>query len=113
MPSMWNSSTRWSRASINFVGASTRVLILTSQGRIFSAGADLLRILSGAPAYIRVFMPILTKAFETLFCYPKPVIAAINGHAIAGGCVLVCAADCLIMARQSGRIGLSEMLWEF
>jgi enoyl-CoA hydratase len=79
--------------------SSAQALVLTGQGRIFSAGVDLVRVLNDGPAYIRVFMPILSKAFEALFCYPKPVIAAINGHAIAGGCVLGCAADHRIMAQ--------------
>jgi len=37
-------------------------------------------------------------------------VAAINGHAIAGGCVLACCADRRIMARESGRIGVTEIL---
>ena len=57
-----------------------------------------------------MFLPALSKAFETLFCFPKPVVAAINGHAIAGGCVLACAADYRIMAQQTGRIGVPELL---
>jgi enoyl-CoA hydratase len=38
------------------------------------------------------------------------VVAAINGHAIAGGCVLACCADRRIMAREAGRIGVTEIL---
>jgi enoyl-CoA hydratase len=37
-------------------------------------------------------------------------VAAINGHAIAGGCVLACCADRRIMARDAGRIGVTELL---
>ena len=37
-------------------------------------------------------------------------MAAINGHAIAGGCVLACAADKRLMARDAGRIGVTELL---
>jgi enoyl-CoA hydratase len=44
------------------------------------------------------------------FAFPKPVVAAINGHAIAGGCVFACAADRRLMAREAGRIGVSELL---
>ena len=46
----------------------------------------------------------------TVFSYPKPVVAAINGHAIAGGCVLACAADKRLIAREAGRIGVTELL---
>ena len=92
-----------------FRHSSVQAIVLTSEGPIFSAGVDLVRVLKEGPAYIRTFLPILSKAFETLFCYPKPVVAAINGHAIAGGCVLACAADHRIMTRSPGRIGIPEM----
>ena len=48
--------------------------------------------------------------FAAVFSYPKPIVAAINGHAIAGGCVLACAADRRLMAREAGRIGVTELL---
>jgi len=37
-------------------------------------------------------------------------VAAVNGHAIAGGCILACAADWRLMSRQPGRIGIPELL---
>jgi enoyl-CoA hydratase len=90
--------------------SSARAVVLTGQNRIFSAGVDLLRALDGGPEYLRIFLPTLSRTFETLFFYPKPVVAAINGHAIAGGCVLACAADKRVMARDSGRVGVPELL---
>jgi enoyl-CoA hydratase len=84
-------------------GSPLRALIITGSSRIFSAGVDLLRVLEGGPVYVRRFLPSLCNAFETLFCFPKPVLAAINGHAIAGGCVFACAADHRLMAMASGR----------
>jgi len=42
-------------------------------------------------AYVRVFLPALNRAVETLFSLLKPVVAAVNGHAIAGGCIIACA----------------------
>jgi enoyl-CoA hydratase len=45
-----------------------------------------------------------------VFFLPKLVVAAINGHAIAGGCVLTCCADRRLMARGVGRIGVTELL---
>jgi enoyl-CoA hydratase len=45
-----------------------------------------------------------------IFHFPKPVVAAINGHAIAGGAVLAACADRRIMANGSGRIGVTELL---
>ena len=85
-------------------------LVLTGDGRMFSAGVDLLRILNGGAAYVRTFLPSLDRMLETLFSCPKPVVAAVNGHAIAGGCVMASAADYRMMAREPGRIGIPELL---
>ena len=90
--------------------APSRALLLTGQGSIFSAGVDLRRVLDGGPAYLATFLPALCKAFETVFFFPQPVIAAVNGHAIAGGCILACAADYRVMAQHNGRIGVPELL---
>jgi enoyl-CoA hydratase len=87
-----------------------RGVVLVGQGKMFSVGLDLVRILEGGAAYLREFVPLFNRTFETLFAYPKPVIAAVNGHAIAGGCIMTCAADYRIMAREPGRIGIPELL---
>ena len=59
---------------------------------------------------MRALLPAFRRSFEALFDYPKPVVAAVNGHAIAGGCVLACAADHRIMASGTARIGVPELL---
>jgi enoyl-CoA hydratase len=87
-----------------------RAVVVIGSGRIFSAGVDLLRLLDGGRPYIREFLPVLSTMLETVFSHPKPVVAAINGHAVAGGCVLACAADKRLMAREAGRIGVAELL---
>src|SRR5262249_57136121 len=51
-----------------------------------------------------------SRFVRTLFALPRPVVAAVNGHAIAGGCVLVLAADVRLMAAEAVRIGLPELL---
>lgn len=85
-------------------------IVIAANGRIFSAGVDLLRLLDGGVPYIRKFLPALSTMLATVFAHPKPVVAAINGHAMAGGCVLACAADRRLMAREAGRIGVTELL---
>jgi enoyl-CoA hydratase len=85
-------------------------VVVIGRGPIFSAGVDLVRLVAEGPAYVRRFLPLLNRAFETAFTFPKPLIAAVNGHAIAGGCVLACTADRRLMARGSGRIGIPELL---
>jgi enoyl-CoA hydratase len=77
---------------------------------MFSAGVDLLRLGKDGAPYVRRFLPALHRLYETVFFFPKPVVAAVNGHAIAGGCVLACCADRRIAARDSGRIGVTELL---
>src|SRR6476659_465774 len=90
--------------------ADTKAIVLTGRGKIFSAGVDLKRLSSGGAEYIRRFLPALHRLYEVAFFHPKPVVAAVNGHAIAGGCVLACCADRRLMAREAGRIGVTEIL---
>ena len=93
-----------------FAEISSRAVVMTATGRTFSAGVDLVRLLEGGAPYVRKFLPVLSNMFVTVFSHPAPVVAAINGHAIAGGCVLACAADKRLMARDGGRIGVTELL---
>jgi enoyl-CoA hydratase len=91
-------------------GSEARAVVLTGQGPMFSAGVDLIRLGEGGAAYVRRFLPALHRLYDTVFFFPKPVVAAINGHAIAGGCVLQCCADRRIAAHGGGRIGVTELL---
>lgn len=86
-----------------------RAVILTGTGKAFSAGVDLFRILNGGEEYLHRFLPLLSAGLERLFLFPKPVVAAVNGHALAGGCILACACDYRIMARGTGTIGVTEL----
>lgn len=87
-----------------------RAVILTGTGSIFSAGVDLFRVTDGGQAYADRFLPLLSTFVRALFTLPVPVVAAVNGHAIAGGGVMTLAADYRLMARGSGRIGVPELL---
>ncbi len=90
--------------------SSVAALVLTGSGTIFSAGVHLLRIVDGGAPYVRTFLPAVSQTFEALFTFPKPLVAAVNGHAIAGGCVMACASDARYMAHGPGRIGIPELL---
>jgi enoyl-CoA hydratase len=90
--------------------ADAKAIVLTGRGTIFSAGVDLKRLSAGGADYIRRFLPALHRLYEAAFFHPKPVVAAVNGYAIAGGCVLACCADRRLMARDAGRIGVTEIL---
>lgn len=86
-----------------------KAVVLTGSGHAFSAGVDLRRFLDGGEPYLREFLPALSEAFLAVFELAKPVVAALNGYAIAGGCVLACCADTTLMAEGDGRIGIPEI----
>jgi enoyl-CoA hydratase len=83
-------------------------VILTGTGSTFSAGVDLPRMVNTGGEYIQNFVEALDAALRGVFVFPKPVVAAVNGHAIAGGAILAFACDYRLMS--GGRIGVPEML---
>ncbi len=82
-------------------------VVITGAGRCFSAGVDLKAIIDGGPEYTSRFLTTISEAVLAVFDHPAPVVAAINGHAIAGGCVLAMCADVRLMS--AGTIGLTEV----
>jgi enoyl-CoA hydratase len=84
-------------------------VVLTGSGSIFSAGVDLRRVLEGGAGYVRELLPLLRAAFERLALFERPVVAAVNGHAIAGGFILLAAADQALMVADRGTVGVTEL----
>jgi len=85
-------------------------VVVTGHGGVFSAGVDLKRIVSERAAYVERFLPALDRALTAFLEVSAPVVAAVNGHAIAGGCIIACACDRRLMAAGSGRIGVPELI---
>jgi enoyl-CoA hydratase len=85
-------------------------LVITGTGSAFSAGVDLFRVLDGGAEYLQRFLPAMASLFRALLTFPKPAIAAVNGHAIAGGCIVAATCDARLMADGKGRIGIPELL---
>jgi crotonobetainyl-CoA hydratase len=83
-----------------------RAVVLTGAGDVFSAGADLKVVAQGRAADIARakggFAGIVTRDF------PKPIIAAVNGPALAGGCEIVLSCD-LVVAAETARFGIPEV----
>lgn len=83
-------------------------VVITGTDSVFSAGADLRRVLGEDADYVAAGIDALTRAFKTLFTFPRPLVAAVNGHALAGGCIITCACDHRLIA-SSASIGAIEL----
>jgi len=83
--------------------------ILTAKGSIFCAGLDVVELYGYDEDGMDTFWEDFGRLLRDLVSFPKPLIAAINGHAPAGGCVLAMCCDYRFMAEGQGRIGLNEV----
>ena len=89
---------------------SVKAAILTGAGdRFFSNGLDV-------AALLPLTRPELTRFFDTfiglcteMYLFPKPLVAAINGHAMAGGLILALTADYQLIGADNRYLGLSEV----
>ena len=88
----------------------TSAIVLTGTKSIFCAGVDLFRVVDGGEEYLKEFLPSLSRLFASLFSAQKPIVGAINGHAIAGGAIMMLCADHRIMTEGRGRTGTPELL---
>jgi enoyl-CoA hydratase len=85
----------------------TDAIVLTGNGRAFSAGVNLKRLMEDDLSYTSEFLDMLSGAILEVFLHPRPVIAAIDGHAIAGGFILASACDLRLMS--AGLTGMTEL----
>lgn len=90
-------------------GSGARAVLLTGAGNSFCAGVDLVRLLAEDGRYLAEFLPATRQLLQRLFFLPLPVVAAVNGHAVAGGCVLACACDHAFGA-AGAKVGVAEIL---
>ena len=86
-----------------------RGIVLTGTGKFFSFGFDIPEFF-GMPkdafaAYLRKFATL----YRDLFLHPRPVVAALNGHTVAGGCMIATACDLRVMVKENAKIGLNEI----
>jgi enoyl-CoA hydratase/carnithine racemase len=86
-----------------------RAVVLTGAGKFFSFGFDIPQFLSYSKEQFTAFLKAFTDLYAHVFLFPKPVIAALNGHTIAGGCMLATACDYRIMVAGKARISLNEV----
>jgi Delta3-Delta2-enoyl-CoA isomerase len=86
-----------------------RAVILTGAGKFFSFGFDIPEFLTFTPDAFTKYLQTFTDFYRYVFAFPKPVIAAINGHAVAGGCMVALACDYRVMSAGRATIGLNEI----
>lgn len=86
-------------------------ILLTGEGRAFSAGLNLKEVVSLDGPGLTHFLGLLAEACSKIYHYPGPIVAAINGHAIAGGCLLALFCDQRILSNHPKvRMGLNEVV---
>jgi enoyl-CoA hydratase len=83
-------------------------VVITGRERFFSAGLDLKAVPELSPAQQRQTVDGINRLFSGWYSFPRPVVAAVNGHAIAGGLILALCADHRVCATE-GKLGLTEL----
>lgn len=87
-----------------------RVVVLTGAGKVFSAGADLAALealQTASPMDNLADSRHLADLFAAIYRHPKPVVAKVNGHAIAGGCGLAAVCDLALVSTRA-KLGFTE-----
>jgi 3,2-trans-enoyl-CoA isomerase len=86
-----------------------RGVILTGHGKFFSFGFDVPELYDYSPEDFTRYLRKFTGLYTDMFVFPKPLIAAVNGHAVAGGCMLATACDMRLMVGGKTKISLNEI----
>jgi enoyl-CoA hydratase len=88
--------------------ADVKAVVITGDGKAFVAGADIAEMVSKTPDEARAFSRLGQRTFRSLELLEKPVIAAVNGFALGGGCELALACDFRI-ASTKAKFGQPEV----
>lgn len=84
-------------------------IIITGRGSFFSFGFDIPEFLNYSNQNFFKYLLIFNDLIKQIFLYPKPLISSINGHCIAGGCIIALACDYRIMNNERAKISINEI----
>jgi len=85
-----------------------RAVIVYGGERVFAAGADIKEMAEMSYVDMAARAGALSSAFDAIARIPKPVVAAINGYALGGGCELALACDWRVVA-EDAKLGQPEI----
>jgi len=86
-----------------------RALVFAARGKLFSPGLDLLELVDLDRATMHDFLRRFNACILALYTVSKPVVAALHGHAVAGGCVVALTTDWRVL-RRGAKVGLNEVV---
>jgi enoyl-CoA hydratase/carnithine racemase len=85
------------------------LVLASANDKFFSIGFDIPQLLKLPQEVFRVFYQTFNRTCMDLYTFPKPTVAAITGHAIAGGCILALCCDYRFIAQGRKLMGLNEI----
>ena len=92
------------------VDAAGEPLLVTGDGDTFSAGLNLKEVAALTHDTVELFVRNLDRLFADLYYYPGPTVALVNGHAIAGGCIMSLCCDYRVCIENPAiKIGINEV----
>jgi enoyl-CoA hydratase len=100
------------REAVRALGADPAVrgvLLASAHPKLFCPGLDLVTLIDYDRAAMQRFMRRFAEAVWALHGLAKPVVAAVGGHAVAGGCILALTADYRVLRRGGAQVGLNEV----
>jgi enoyl-CoA hydratase/carnithine racemase len=96
-------------AEVEADGSVRGVLFASANPKLFCPGLDLVALVEFDRPRLERFMRSFGRMLSALYGLRKPMLVAVSGHAVAGGCILALTADWRVLRRGGATIGLNEV----